>query len=101
MDYLKAENSMAEHIGEFCVRNGWYVNFYEGYAYTEGYEEIGEDYATMRIYNLKNEIFVTYWTKHDDFEISIDGNEPEVGFNKETIVEKVKETISKFDSLAA
>lgn len=101
MYYNEAEDWMCENIGAFCARNGWHSTFYEGYAYTEGYEEIGEDYATMRIYNLKNEIFVTYWTKHDDFEISVDGNEPNVGISKEEIVGKVKEIISKFDSLAA
>lgn len=100
MDYLKAEDWMCDNIGTFCNRNGWHSTFYEGYAYTDGYD-FGEDYALMRIFNLEHEIVVTYWTKHDDFEIEIDGNEPEVGFSEETIIEKVKETISKVDSLAA
>ena len=100
MDYLKAEDWMCENIGAFCTRNGWHFKFYEGYAYTDDCD-FGEDYASMRIFNLKHEIVVTYWTRHDDFEIEIDGNEPEVGFNEETIIEKVKETISKFDSMAA
>lgn len=101
MYYNEAEDWMCENIGAFCARNGWHSNFYEGYAYTEGYETVGEDYATMRIYNLKYEFYVTYWTKHDDFEIEIDDNEPEVGISKEEIIEKVKEIIFKFDSLAA
>ena len=101
MYYNEAEDWMCDNIGAFCARNGWHSTFYEGYAYTDGYEKFGEDYATMRIFNLKHEIVVTYWTKHNDFEIEIDGNEPEVEISKEEIVGKVKEIISKFDSLAA
>lgn len=100
MYYGEAERWMENELEAFIHRNGWHFKFFEGYAYTEGHEVAGEDWAMMNIYNLKHEINVTYWTKHDDFEITVDG-ENTVGYDKESIVKKVKETISKLDRLTA